>query len=552
MILSRRGVLAGASLALAPSAAWARGYSQGEFTHGVASGDPTANAVVIWTRFAPSAGGDGRIGWEIAEDDRFAQIERRGEARASAANDFCVKIDVGGLKPGRRYAYRFLGGGGPSPTGLTRTAPEGATDALRFAFFSCANMPFGYFHAYGDAAAREDIDLCLHVGDYFYEAGRGDYPSAADAIPGRVIEPATEIIKLGDYDQRYASYHRDADLLELRRTKPLCVVWDDHELANDAWRAGAQNHQPDKEGRWSDRVAAASKAYFQWMPIRRPAASGVRIYRSLDWGDLARIVMLDTRLIGRDQQIGRDALFNALAAGGPDADAALQKARDALYAPARTLMGATQEAWLAETLRASKGRGQAWQVLAQQIVMGRQLTPLGAARWLPGGAPAGAKAYLAGRERLTSQGLGWNFDAWDGYPMARERLLHVCAAQAANTLVLSGDSHNCWVNNLEASGGRRLAAIEFAGGSVTSPGLERSFPLAGPGEREAAIRAANPNLAWCDATYRGYGAVHLTRTSCVAEWRAFESVRSTQRPAPMVKRLAAEASAAGGPGKWAA
>ncbi|MBI1251387.1 MAG: alkaline phosphatase [Alphaproteobacteria bacterium] len=552
MNLSRRSLLIAASLTAAPIPAWAQGLARGTFTHGVASGDPTMTSVILWTRFAP-AGGDGRIAWEISEDENFRRVARRGRAEASAATDYCVKVDAGGLRPGRRYFYRFLSGSDPSPTGRTLTAPRTGAESLSFALFSCANLPFGYFHAYGDAAAREDIDIAIHTGDYFYEYERGVYPYPDQIVPGRVIEPAGEIIRLEDYHQRYQSYHVDPDLLELRRLKPLMAVWDDHELTNDAWKGGAQNHQPETEGSWSDRVAAASAAYFHWMPLRRPDAASPRLYRSVDWGDLARIIMLDTRLIGRDQQLdARATLGPALAAGGAEAQRAIAGFQARLSDPNRQLLGAAQEAWLSGQISGSKQAGHAWQLLVQQLVMFDQAVPAGMARYLPADASDGTRAFVAAGYQLSRLGVGWNMDSWSGYPAARQRLLAMCAAQGSNVLAVAGDSHNAWASNLAAPDGGRLAALEFAGGSVTSPGFERTLSNAGPNEREIAMTSMNPALAWCDISRRGYAAITLKRGGAATEWRAFDDVRTPQRSAPIVSRLAAETSAGAGPGAWRA
>lgn len=553
MLTTRRALLAltGASLAASPRPAWAQNLSRGVFTHGVASGDPLPDGVIIWTRFI---GPGGRIGWEVSEDESFAQVMQRGEASASPVNDFCVKIDVRGLLPGRRYFYRFLSASDPSPTGHTRTAPAQGGDSLSIALFSCSNYGFGYFHAYGHAAMRDDIDLAVHTGDYIYEYGRTTYPNEAETVAGRIIDPATEIVRLNDYYQRYAIYHGDPDLQALRQAKPMAVIWDDHEITNDTWRDGAQNHQVEFEGTWIDRVAAASKAYFDWMPIRRPTERGARIYRTLDWGDLARIVLLDTRHIGRDEQINyRTELMPRLAESGTDAAAAVEEFRRAvLDNPSRTLLGADQERWFAEALAQSKSRGQTWQIIAQQVIMGEQMYAQGAIRLLPESASAGTRQWIAGGEQIASLGLPWNMDSWGGYPAARARLLEACVANANNTVVLAGDSHNCWLNNIAAPAGSRNAAIEFAGGSVTSPGFERSLSNAQSGEREALMRNANPNLAWCDLTKRGYGALRFTRTACEAEWVAFADVRVPDAGAPEITRLVAEASEDAGPSGWVA
>lgn len=543
MRIPRRSLLLAASLAAAPRAAWPQSLSAGAFTHGVASGDPLPDGVVIWTRFTGA-----EAAWEIAEDDAFADVVQRGRASAALTSDYCIKVDVRGLAPGRRYFYRFLSASGTSPTGVTRTAPQGDAESLRVALFSCANMPYGYFHAYAHAAARDDIDLVLHAGDYIYEVPRGRYPTNAEAVPGRTVDPVRETVALNDYYQRYASYHTDPALLELRRTKPIASVWDDHELVNNAWRDGAVDHNARYEGAYSDRVVAAAKAYFDWMPIRAPG--GLRLYRLLDWGNLARIVLLDTRQFGRDEQIDyRRTLTPMLAQGGADAASVVAAfRRTVLDDPGRTMLGAAQERWLAETLAASKARGQRWQIVTQQVVMGEQIAARDITRFLPPDVSSNTRRWFAAGEQATALGLPWNLDSWDGYPAARQRFLETCAAHANNAIVLGGDSHNCWVNNLAL--GDRLAAIEFAGGSVSSPGFERPLSNAGPDEREAAMRGANPHLAWCDLTRRGYAALTFTHAGCDAEWVAFDYVSVPQAGAPTRTQLQAAASDAGGPGTW--
>lgn len=546
MLTTRRTLLAATPLAATPRPAWAQNLARGVFTHGVASGDPRSDSVVIWTRFVGAQGG--RIAWEIAEDEAFTRIAQRGEAEATAATDFCIKIDASGLAPDRRYSYRFLSGDGPSLTGLTRTVPATGGGAFHIALVSCSNFAFGYFHAYRHIAARDDIDLVLHTGDYIYEYGTDDYPNPREAVSGRTFDPAHEIVTLNDYYRRYAAYHTDPDLLELRRLKPIASVWDDHEIANQATAGGAQNHQRN-EGVYADRVAAAAKAYFDWMPLRH---SGARLYRHLDWGTLARIILLDTRIAGRMRQLDyRTALGLRLLQDNQRADAAVEDfRRTQLNDPTRSLLGGEQEAWLAEMLTQSRDRGQTWQIAAQQVVMGAQIVGGGASALVADTTHGNTRRFVAAAERLGAQGMPWNLDAWDGYPAARARFLHACAANANNAVVLSGDSHNCWLNNLASADGARLAAIEFAGGSVTSPGVERALAGAGPGQRETLMRAANPHLAWCDATNRGYGALRFTREACHAEWLAFADVRIPQAEEPIVTRFTAEPSANAGPSSW--
>jgi alkaline phosphatase D len=547
MQLARRRLLIAGATAALPRAAWAQSLASGQFTHGVASGDPLPDGVVLWTRFT---GGDGRIAWEVAEDDAFTRIAQRGEAQASAASDFCVKVDARGLAPGRVYYYRFLSGAGPSLTGRTRTAPAHA-QSLTVGLVSCANYGFGYFHAYGHLARRDDIELVLHTGDYIYEYGLGEYPNAAQTIAGRAFDPGHEIVSLDDYYARYRQYHTDPDLLALRQAKPLSAVWDDHEISNDASSTGAQNHQGN-EGAYVDRVAAAAKAYFDWMPIRRPNPNSARLYRSLDWGDLARILLIDTRQIGRVRQLDyRRALGLRLLSDGDGAAAAAEEFRRTQLAdPSRTLLGTEQERWLANEFAASRDRGQTWQVVAQQIAMGEQLVGAGAAGFVPATAHSNTRRYVTVGERLGRMNMPWNLDAWDGYPAARARFLEACVAHGANVAVLGGDSHNTWLNNLGAPAGGRLAAIEFAGASVTSPGLEAAMSNAPPGGRETMMRDKNPHLAWCDISNRGYGVLRFTRTACESEWVAFTDVRSPEAGAPVITRINAEASAAAGPGGW--
>lgn len=543
MRIPRRTLLLAASLAAAPRAAWPQALSTGAFTHGVASGDPLPDGIILWTRFTGA-----EAAWEIAEDEAFAHIVQSGRGRTSLANDFCIKVDVRGLEPGRRYFYRFLSASGPSVTGVTRTAPEGEVSHLRVALFSCANMPYGYFHAYAHAAARDDIDLVLHAGDYIYEVPRGRYPTNAEAVEGRSVDPIRETVALADYYQRYASYHTDPGLLELRRTKPIASVWDDHELVNNAWRDGALDHNARYEGAYTDRVAAAAKAYFDWMPIRPPGA--LRLYRHLEWGNLARIILLDARLFGRDQQIDyRRTLTPMLAQGGADAASAVATfRRTILEDPRRTMLGAAQEQWLTQTLASSKARGQRWQIVTQQVVMGEQIAAADITRFLPPGVSSNTRRWFAAGEQATALGLPWNLDAWDGYPAARARFLEACAVHANNAIVLGGDSHNCWANTL--THGNRLAAIEFAGGSVTSPGFERPLSHAAPGAREAAMRGANPHLAWCDLTRRGYATLTFSHGGCETEWIAFDDVRTPHAGTPTRTRLQAAASDSGGPGVW--
>ena len=543
--------LAGPALSCAPAFAATRGVAHGAFTHGVASGDPLKDAVILWTRFVTADAGPGEIGWEVAEDDSFKSIVRSGKAAVSPRRDFCVKVDARGLKPGRSYAYRFVGAKGPSVTGLTRTAPDAGAASLRFALLSCANLGFGWFHAYRDAAARPDIELCIHVGDYFYEYGRGAYPSAKEAVAGRILMPEVELISSSDYHRRYANYRDDPDLQELHRIKPWIAIWDDHEFANDTWSGGAQNHDPATEGAWQTRRANAVQAYLDWMPVRHDPRQGLAIYRRYDWGGLATLLMLDTRMIGRSRAMSYQELFGDV----PDMDETKLAAavdafkRKAYIDPKRTMMGFPQEAWLRKELQRSRAAGTPWQVMAQQVVMGDVVTPQAFNRFVPADATERTKTYTLSGTRLAKYGLPYTLDAWGGYPAARARLMADIQAHAANTIVLSGDSHSAWANNLAAAADGPCLAVEVAATAVTSPGMEKWLTAAPAGGREDALTGENPGIAWCDATNKGYAIVTLTRENATADFVALGDVADPAAGVIGNSRMVAEATGAG-PRPW--
>lgn len=541
--INRRHVLVAAGVAgLAPGAAFGQssGLSKGVFTHSVASGDPLADRVILWTRFATPDGTVGRIAWEVAEDEAFARIVAKGEASAHPLNDYCAKVDAKGLKPDGRYFYRFVSGSGMSPVGRTRTAPARGKAPFTLALFSCSNYPFGYFNAYANAAAREDIDLCVHVGDYIYEYGRGTYPSREDSAPGRWLEPDHELVRLPDYYERYATYRSDPDLQELHRLKPFATVWDDHELANNAWWGGAENHQPAKEGAWSDRRAAAFKAYNDWLPIRTFPREPLRIYRTLDWGETASVLLLDTRLIGRDEQLDWQDILRPVAQEGEAAilKKVMETAQGPLADPKRTMLGARQEVWLAAELARAKARGAAWAVLAQQIILAPQLGSGEAARLLPDDASSNNKRFVAMLGALGQAGVDWNLDAWGGYPAARARLIAAMERFGPQVSVLAGDSHNTWLSDLKGANG--LAGVEFAGGSVSSPGFERTLSKAAEGEREAVVQRANPELKFADLTNRGYGVLRYHADRMDAEWVAMPPSSTRSGEAKSVRKLVAK------------
>lgn len=490
-------------------------FSQRGFTHDVASGEPGQRSVMLWTRYLPSAGDSARLNWQVSPSADFGRIAAQGAVTAEEEHDHCVKAVARGLAPGRWYFYRFRDARGRvSPVGRTRTLPEGPVARFTIGLFSCSNLGFGWFNAYAHAAARRDIDLIAHVGDYLYEYQQGRYPREAEALPGRGLEPASEIVRLADYRLRFAAYRADPDLKRLHRLFPMISMWDDHESANDAWENGAQNHQQAAEGDWADRKAASLRAYREWMPVSDDPWQGYEI------GDLATLFRPETRLTARS----RSNYLQAILRNQPDRAAALAAFRDGPWQdPARTLMGPGQEAWLADGLRRSVGRRAKWQVIAQQVIMGSLAAPPGAATWLGPDATDGNRAFLANAIDAGLAGLPFNHDSWDGYPQARRRMLRSALDVDANLVILSGDSHNAWAFDLDLDG--HAAGIEIAGQSVTSPGNESDFPAVAPAEMARATIARNPQLKWANLHQRGYATLALTPERATAEWLFLDTIR---------------------------
>lgn len=481
--------LAGAALAtplagaLAACARGARPDGAGvsaTFRHGVASGDPLADRVILWTRVTPARDvGAIAVRWAIARDPAMRDLAARGDTSTDAARDFTVKLDATGLVPATTYYYRFESLGDASPVGRTRTLPAGPVEHLRLAAFSCANVAWGRFHAYRLAAARSDLDLVLHLGDYLYEHANGTYGDGRAL--GRVPEPDRECTTLGDYRTRHAQYKRDPDLQALHRVHPMIAVWDDHEIANDAFRDGAENHQPESEGDWPARRAAAVRAYLDWMPVREtPAIAGGCLQRSFRLGDLAHLVMLDTRLCGRDAKVS---------------------ARDAakLREPSRSILGRSQEEWLMRELEVAQRQRVPWKLVGQQVMMAQLVGPDGAIR---------------------------NPDQWDGYPMSRERLLDAIErARASGVLVLSGDIHSSWANDLvrapfgpsryDPSTGEGVLGNEIVTPAVSSRGLLEAGEAA---TRASAVQATHAHVRGCELHRRGYVVLDLTRERAQADW----------------------------------
>jgi alkaline phosphatase D len=447
------------------------------FRHGVASGDPLMDRVMLWTRVTPPAAASVTspidVRWVVASDERLSQVVARGTAPAAAERDFTVKVDAGGLKPGATYYYAFDAVGEQSPVGRTKTLPGAGAARLRLGQVSCSNYPTGYFNVYRCLANRADLDAVVHLGDYIYEFPLGVY---ADKTIDRPVVPAHETVTLEDYRARYALYRTDPDLQEAHRQHPFIVVWDDHESANDAWSGGAQNHSED-EGPWAARQAAAWRAYLEWLPIRESGGAGIRLYRTFRFGDLADLIMLDTRGL-RDRQVaGNDAA--------------------ALADPRRSLLGEAQERWLSSTLDASRGAGTRWRLIGQQIMFSSLTLPGTAVR---------------------------NVDVWDGYQAARSRVFDMITRQGmSNVAILTGDIHSSWAFDVPRNPwtgynrqtGEGSVAVEIVTPAVSSPPLFNNAAL------RANAKVLSPlagHLKFLDGDSRGYVLLDIDGERLQAEW----------------------------------
>ena len=517
------------------------------FLHGVGSFDPIANAVIIWTRFTPTAEEVGdyiQINWQVATDREFKHIVKKGTQYASADNDFTIVQDVTGLEPNGKYYYRFmqLKLRERSVIGETITLPEAgdAMESLKLAICSCSNFPAGLFNVY-DAIANSDADAVLHLGDYIYEYEVGGYGTNENTTPlGREHDPSNEILTLEDYRLRYRQYRTDEGLQLAHQKKPFIVVWDDHEITNDAYKDGAQNHDA-SEGDYQARLQRAIQVHGEYLPVRTDQP-GV-IYRNFEFGNLANLVMLDTRIVGRDQQLSFTGFFN------PDGSFDFAGFTGALLDPSRRLMGAEQLAWTAGAVGSSSAK---WQVLGQQVLMGKMLVPaelLILIGRVAGGdtSPETLSALqnaiselstlkaraLAGDPTLTEADLArlgaqvpYNLDAWDGYFAEREQLFSLLKGK--NTVVFAGDTHNAWHNILTDGNGDKIGE-EFACPSVTSPGFEGIFgddPTTISGIQQAFTLLID-GLQYFDAAQRGYVLAEFTHGSAQASYRFVDNIASS-------------------------
>ncbi len=489
----------------------------GTFAHGIASGDPEQTRVILWTRITPE---DPRVAsvevnWEVSKQDDFSDIVAKGTFPTSAVRNWTVKVDASGLRPGTWYFYRFKIGDAASPVGRTRTLPEDNTKSVRFAVVSCANWQQGYFNVYDhiareQAQTKQPFDALLHLGDYIYEYSADKVASTEMAAKGRLHEPRHEIVSLEDYRIRHAQYRSDPALQALTAQMPMIAIWDDHESSNDSWKDGAENHTTETEGDWQARKEAAMRAYYEWMPVRDPKPGRGRefLFRKFEWGDLATLCAVETRLLARGAPIIIEEYYDLL-----KQDGGLEIFnQDILSDPSRDMLGSLQTNWIAEQFKQSKNDGKLWRVLANQVVMGRLQTP-DLTPHVDEDAISAIEAEWAGIRdfvNLSAFGLPVYPDSWDGYPAARQQLYTALDKAGINDmLVLTGDAHEFWVNDLTDDNGAKMGA-EVGTSSVSSETLA-AFLGDGAPDYALLVTQTNPDVRYYNPLTSGYVDLTLSR-----------------------------------------
>ncbi len=435
------------------------------FFHGVASGDATENAVIIWTRVTPERKMRSiDVTWAVATDSSMKNIVQKGKYNTLPERDYTVKIDVKNLKPGKTYYYQFSAFNKKSQVGITKTLPaDYQTENFNAVFFTGSNFNAGYFNAYRLICQRNDIDAVFHLGDYFYEYGTNTYGNN----PNRALMPDYEVITLQDYRTRLSHYRLDPDLREAHRKYCWYIIWDDHESANNSWKDGAENHQSD-EGDWQKRLSAAQKAYFEWMPVRENNDSD--IYNSFSVSNLVRFITLDTRITGRDKQ---------------DIDP---------YDTNKSMLGEKQLNWLFKQLLQAKKDNVQWIFITQQVMF----------------AP------------LMLNGKILNNDQWDGYQYERQKIISFIRDNNLNNVVIvSGDIHTSWANEIYADSLHKFVIPEFITPSVTSPSISKLKALG----YKIFAKPKLKHIKYIDLTHRGFMILHITENQVIAEWDFLKTVK---------------------------
>jgi alkaline phosphatase D len=480
------------------------------FAHGVASGDPRPDSVVLWTRVTPTTAskpGSGlgptvTVRWQVSTSSSFTSVVRSGQLSTGPARDHTVKVDVTGLQPARTYYYRFSYGSAYSSVGRTRTAPAVTSSPanLRFGVVSCANLQAGWFSSYRHLANRDDLHAILHLGDYIYEYGPGEYGYGQGDVDIRSHQPAHEILTLADYRQRHAQYKSDVDLQRLHARYAFIATWDDHESANDAFKDGAENHTEGVEGAWSARRVASHRAYDEWMPVRMSGTAalgdGTQLYRRLTFGDLVEISMLDLRTY-RDKQL-------AAQVDPESAD------------PDRTITGRAQMDFLKSSLTRQVSQ---WKLVGNPVM----IAPVSFA-----GLPADLVQPVNDTVGLLpADGVPYNVDQWDGYTDDRREVFeHLRDNGVTDSLFITGDIHSGWACDLPADkvtylGTRNSVGVEFVATSVTSSNLK---DITGTPRRttsiavEETLKANNPHIKYLNFDDHGYSVLDITAKRAQMDW----------------------------------
>lgn len=460
------------------------------FYHGVASGDPLPDRLIIWTRVTPKDSvATISVKWEIAEDENFSSIYKSDTLSTSPSRDYTVKVDVDALKPDQVYYYRFLALGSTSIVGRTKTAPVVAKDSLKFAIVSCANYEWGYFNPYDKIADRPLLDAVLHLGDYIYEYGVGKY---GDTTIGRINIPRHEIISLNDYRTRYSLYRLDKGLRRVHQQHPFITIWDDHEIANNSHVTGAQNHQPE-DGDYQKRKAAARQTYYEWMPIRESA----ELYRSFSFGPLADVIMLDERLAGRSPEITD--------INNPD-----------LKKEERSMLGKDQLQWFENNLKSSTA---VWKVIGNQVIF--------------------SDVHL----QKVFPKMPRNLDSWDGFPVEKKKIVDfIMKNKIQDIIITSGDTHGSWA--IEAAVDIKKSytpfAVELGTTSVSSANGNEYKHIDTVKLAEQALMKENPHIKYVNDRDHGYLLLTLYPTKSKAEWYYVESLRTPETKESLGKQYMIE------------
>ena len=477
------------------------------FDYGVASGDPTNTNIILWTRATPSINKNFQIEWELSSDINFKNILNSGTAFAKYSNDFTVKVDaiVPNAYRGKKVFYRFFTNNTYSEIGITKTLPTNNPDNYNIAFCSCSNHPAGYFNAYKEMAKNNEIDLVLHLGDYIYEYDKDGYATEDSKRFNRVVDPKHEIVSLNDYRRRHAQYKSDLDLQALHKSKPMIAVWDDHEFTNDSWKYGAENHQND-EGFFQSRKANAVKAYLEWMPIRENK-SKLKIWRKFEVGNLFQLLMLDTRSIYRDKQLNIEDYFdgNTINKSKYKKDLSLE----------RKLIGLEQILWIKNNLN----KKFKWSIIGQQVLMAQVYLPTIFANMNKNILPDYLHKYL----KIGGSNVPYNTDAWDGYPKERERLFNELK-KANSVLVLTGDTHNSWLNNLYDKN-NNFIGVEIGAPAISSPNTIDTFGSLTNAIEEGFVKE-NKNVKWTEGKHKGYALLKLTKDKSEVSFIYVNTVKS--------------------------